>query len=270
MPHLIFDCDGVLVDCEPLSMKVDVEILAENGVVMSEEEAHPASSARPSPPCSTRCSREFGVQLSRRCFDPQGPAAARTLRARTEARCDGVDDALRGTGPASLQCRLELALRAGRGRAPHRPAHAASSATASPPSSMWRAASPNPTCSSRRPGAPAIRRRLHRHRGFGDRRDRGASRRLPGSGFHRNPPAPGAAGRPSCCRRGAASRFQPHGRPAACAGFFTLKECFDIALQHAHMGACRSWPIQEYVRRTTGAAVPARIERHSRTYLSRG
>jgi HAD superfamily hydrolase (TIGR01509 family) len=38
--HIIFDCDGVLVDSEPLSMKVDVEILAENGVVISEQEAH--------------------------------------------------------------------------------------------------------------------------------------------------------------------------------------------------------------------------------------
>jgi HAD superfamily hydrolase (TIGR01509 family) len=38
--HIIFDCDGVLVDSEPLSMKIDVEILAENGVVISEQEAH--------------------------------------------------------------------------------------------------------------------------------------------------------------------------------------------------------------------------------------
>lgn len=38
--HIIFDCDGVLVDSEPLSMAVDVEILAENGVVMSPDEAH--------------------------------------------------------------------------------------------------------------------------------------------------------------------------------------------------------------------------------------
>ena len=36
--HIIFDCDGVLVDSEPLSMKVDQELLAENGIVMSEEE----------------------------------------------------------------------------------------------------------------------------------------------------------------------------------------------------------------------------------------
>jgi HAD superfamily hydrolase (TIGR01509 family) len=40
VPHFIFDCDGVLVDSEPLSMRVDVEILAENGIRMSEEEAH--------------------------------------------------------------------------------------------------------------------------------------------------------------------------------------------------------------------------------------
>jgi len=40
VPHLIFDCDGVLVDSEPLSMRVDVEILAENGIMMSEAEAH--------------------------------------------------------------------------------------------------------------------------------------------------------------------------------------------------------------------------------------
>lgn len=40
MAHLIFDCDGVLVDSEPLSMRADVEILAQSGIMMSEEEAH--------------------------------------------------------------------------------------------------------------------------------------------------------------------------------------------------------------------------------------
>jgi HAD superfamily hydrolase (TIGR01509 family) len=33
--HIIFDCDGVLVDSEPLSMEVDRDILAENGIAMS-------------------------------------------------------------------------------------------------------------------------------------------------------------------------------------------------------------------------------------------
>jgi HAD superfamily hydrolase (TIGR01509 family) len=40
MKHIIFDCDGVLVDSEPLSMRADVEILAANGVIISEAEAH--------------------------------------------------------------------------------------------------------------------------------------------------------------------------------------------------------------------------------------
>lgn len=38
--HIIFDCDGVLIDSEPLSMRVDIELLAEVGVAMSEAEAH--------------------------------------------------------------------------------------------------------------------------------------------------------------------------------------------------------------------------------------
>jgi HAD superfamily hydrolase (TIGR01509 family) len=38
--HIIFDCDGVLVDSEPLSMRADVDILARHGIIMTEEEAH--------------------------------------------------------------------------------------------------------------------------------------------------------------------------------------------------------------------------------------
>ena len=37
LDHLICDCDGVLVDSEPLSMRVDVRILAENGVLKPSE-----------------------------------------------------------------------------------------------------------------------------------------------------------------------------------------------------------------------------------------
>jgi beta-phosphoglucomutase-like phosphatase (HAD superfamily) len=39
VPHFNFDCDGVLIEPEPLSMQVDVEILAENGIHMSEAAA---------------------------------------------------------------------------------------------------------------------------------------------------------------------------------------------------------------------------------------
>jgi HAD superfamily hydrolase (TIGR01509 family) len=35
---VIFDCDGVLVDSEPIAVRIDVEMLAEVGVTMSSEE----------------------------------------------------------------------------------------------------------------------------------------------------------------------------------------------------------------------------------------
>ncbi len=38
--HIIFDCDGVLVDSEPLSMRADVLLLKRHGIEMSEAEAH--------------------------------------------------------------------------------------------------------------------------------------------------------------------------------------------------------------------------------------
>ena len=38
--HIIFDCDGVLVDSEPLSMRADVEILTRAGIKITEAEAH--------------------------------------------------------------------------------------------------------------------------------------------------------------------------------------------------------------------------------------
>jgi HAD superfamily hydrolase (TIGR01509 family) len=40
LKHVIFDCDGVLVDSEPLSMRADVELLRAHGIDMSEDEAH--------------------------------------------------------------------------------------------------------------------------------------------------------------------------------------------------------------------------------------
>ena len=40
LKHVIFDCDGVLVDSEPLSMRADVMLLAQHGIEISEAEAH--------------------------------------------------------------------------------------------------------------------------------------------------------------------------------------------------------------------------------------
>lgn len=38
--HIIFDCDGVLIDSEPLSMQVDIDLLHENGITISAADAH--------------------------------------------------------------------------------------------------------------------------------------------------------------------------------------------------------------------------------------
>ena len=59
--HIIFDCDGVLVDSEPLSMKVDVQILAENGVGMSEDEAHARFVGKTFAAMIDEIAQEFGV-----------------------------------------------------------------------------------------------------------------------------------------------------------------------------------------------------------------
>ena len=61
--HFIFDCDGVLVDSEPLSMKIDVEILAENGVVMSEAEAHQRFVGKTFAAMLDEIRRDFGVSF---------------------------------------------------------------------------------------------------------------------------------------------------------------------------------------------------------------
>ena len=61
--HIIFDCDGVLVDSEPLSMKVDVEILSEHGVEMSEEEAHRRFVGKTFAAMIDEVAREYGVSF---------------------------------------------------------------------------------------------------------------------------------------------------------------------------------------------------------------
>ena len=61
--HLIFDCDGVLVDSEPLSMRIDVEILAENGVMLSEAAAHARFVGKTFAAMLDEIAAEFGVSF---------------------------------------------------------------------------------------------------------------------------------------------------------------------------------------------------------------
>ncbi|MFN4141144.1 HAD family hydrolase [Aestuariivirga sp.] len=97
MAHFIFDCDGVLVDSEPLSMRVDVEILAEHGVVMGEEEAHRRFVGRTFAAMIDEVTRDFGVSF------PAGVSAEKDLRLlelyeRELKPVDGVEAALEALG----------------------------------------------------------------------------------------------------------------------------------------------------------------------------
>jgi HAD superfamily hydrolase (TIGR01509 family) len=101
--HVIFDCDGVLVDSEPLSMRIDCEILAENGVTMDEADAHARFVGKTFAAMIDEVEREFGVsfpadasaQKDRRLLD---------LYARELKAVDGVAAAMTaiGLGPYSI------------------------------------------------------------------------------------------------------------------------------------------------------------------------
>jgi HAD superfamily hydrolase (TIGR01509 family) len=61
-PLVIFDCDGVLVDSEPLSVRVLVDALARKGLVMEEEEAYRRFLGRSLATVTTAMRDEFGVE----------------------------------------------------------------------------------------------------------------------------------------------------------------------------------------------------------------
>ena len=115
--HFIFDCDGVLVDSEPLSMKVDVELLAEHGVAMSEEEAHRRFVGRTFAAMLDEVARDFGVT-----FPPdtsnQKDLRLLALYERELVAVDGVEAALAALEPQHFSVasnspyeRVETALR---------------------------------------------------------------------------------------------------------------------------------------------------------------
>ncbi len=117
MPHFIFDCDGVLVDSEPLSMKIDVEILAENGIVMSEEEAHRRFVGRTFAAMLDDMAREFGASFPADA-SRQKDARLLALYERELKVVDGVEAALEALMPQHFSVasnspaeRVEAALR---------------------------------------------------------------------------------------------------------------------------------------------------------------
>jgi HAD superfamily hydrolase (TIGR01509 family) len=97
MPHFIFDCDGVLVDSEPLSMRIDVEILAENGVVISEEEAHARFVGKTFAAMLDEMTREFGVSFPADASN-QKDTRLLALYERELKAVEGVEAALEALG----------------------------------------------------------------------------------------------------------------------------------------------------------------------------
>lgn len=101
MAHVIFDCDGVLVDSEPLSMQADSEILASVGVIISPEDAHRRFVGKTFAAMIEEVSREFGVSLP---ADSSARKDARLLELYEAALkpVDGVADALAALMPRGM------------------------------------------------------------------------------------------------------------------------------------------------------------------------
>lgn len=113
---LIFDCDGVLVDSEPLSCRIDAEVLTEIGVPYTAEEIARSFVGVSQKDMIARISTERGVALP----DDIGEQINRALFARFETDLrpiDGVRDAVlalpyrRCVASSSLPQRIALSLR---------------------------------------------------------------------------------------------------------------------------------------------------------------
>ena len=61
---VIFDCDGVLVNSEPLSMRVLLDTIAESGLRLAPEEAYRRFLGRSLASTTAQLSAEFGIDLT--------------------------------------------------------------------------------------------------------------------------------------------------------------------------------------------------------------
>ncbi|RDI55158.1 HAD family hydrolase [Microvirga subterranea] len=113
---LIFDCDGVLVDSEPLSCRIDAEVLTGLGVPYTAEEIARSFVGVSQKDMIARISAERGLTLP----DDLGDRINRALFARFETdlkAIDGVRDAIlalpyrRCVASSSLPQRIALSLR---------------------------------------------------------------------------------------------------------------------------------------------------------------
>ncbi|WP_313524378.1 HAD family hydrolase [Shinella sp.] len=96
---VIFDCDGVLVDSEPISLAVLVEALAAAGVAMSEEEAHARFLGRSLKSMSEILHDEYGLAIDTAFLDSMRKVLYERFRAELRP-IDGIAETVDGLGIA--------------------------------------------------------------------------------------------------------------------------------------------------------------------------
>ena len=114
---VIFDCDGVLVDSEPIAVRIDVEMLAEVGVTMSEEEVIERFVGRSPEVILTETEARLGRRVPEGWFE-RGETRIRRAYATELRPVDGISEALAeigdpvcvasSSGHESLRYKLEL------------------------------------------------------------------------------------------------------------------------------------------------------------------
>lgn len=92
-PLLIFDCDGVLVDSEPVSVAVLIDMLAHLGVEMSEEEAYQRFLGRSLASMTATLWEEYGVETDIDFLDHMRSALFERFRDELKA-IEGVAETL--------------------------------------------------------------------------------------------------------------------------------------------------------------------------------
>jgi HAD superfamily hydrolase (TIGR01509 family) len=114
---VIFDCDGVLVDSEPLAVRIDVEMLAEVGVEMSEAEVIERYVGRSPEVMLAETEARLGRRVPDDWFE-RGEARLRKIYVTDLKPVDGIHEALEAidvpvcvassSGHDNLRFKLEL------------------------------------------------------------------------------------------------------------------------------------------------------------------
>jgi HAD superfamily hydrolase (TIGR01509 family) len=114
---VIFDCDGVLVDSEPIAVRIDVEMLAEVGVTMSAEEVIERFVGRSPEVILAETEARLGRRVPDGWFE-RGEARLRRAFANELEPVPGIEEALQGidvpvcvassSGHDNLRLKLEL------------------------------------------------------------------------------------------------------------------------------------------------------------------